>query len=298
MYHEIADDKDDIEAWTVVKKSNFIKQMEYLRNNFNVVSLEDGIDLMGNSSHIKGPTAVVTFDDGYPGNARILLPILKSMNIPSTIFVSTKAVQDQEIYWYDKLINAFQSEKVIEINLNHLSLECYQINRCKGARNWMEIQRLLTDLKTLDACRRGKLVEDIIRNLNTPHKKASYNITPLTINDLHELANCSLITIGAHSHNHEILPRLSEDDARESIQKSRELLESWINRRVYFFSYPNGNYNDNVIKILKENGFQCSLTTMSGSWEKGDSVFKIPRIGIGRYDSLDDFKIRVSGIIC
>jgi peptidoglycan/xylan/chitin deacetylase (PgdA/CDA1 family) len=220
------------------------------------------------------------------------------MNIPSTIFISTKAVQNQEVYWYDKLINAFQSEKVIEINLNHLSLRNYQINRYRGARNWIEIQRLLADLKKLEPSSRDKIVEDIKRDLNnTSHQKAPNNITPLTISDLYELADCSLITIGAHSHNHEILPRLSEDDARESIKKSKELLESWINRSVYFFSYPNGDYSDNVIKILKENGFQCSLTTMSGLWEKGDSLFKIPRLGIGRYDSLENFKVRVSGVI-
>jgi len=168
---------------------------------------------------------------------------------------------------------------------------------CRGPRNWMEIQRLLTDLKTLEPPSRDNIVEDIICDLNTSHKKAPYNITPLTIHDLYELADCSLITIGAHSHDHEILPRLSGDDARESIEKSIELLESWINRRVYFFSYPNGDYSDHVIKILKENGFQCSLTTMPGSWEKGDSLFKIPRIGIGRYDSLENFKVRVSGVI-
>jgi peptidoglycan/xylan/chitin deacetylase (PgdA/CDA1 family) len=298
MYHEIADDKDDIEAWTVVKKSDFIKQMEYLRNSFNVISLGEGIELMETSSDTKEPSAIVTFDDGYSGNARILLPILKSMDIPTTIFISTKAVQNQEVYWYDKLINAFQSEKDIEINLNYLSLRNYRINRCRGARNWMEIQSLLTDLKKLEPSSRDKIVKDITRDLNnTSHKKAPYNITPLTIHDLYELAGCSLITIGAHSHDHEILPRLSEDEARVSIQKSRELLESWSDRRVYYFSYPNGDYSDNVIKILKENGFQCSLTTMSGLWEKGDSLFKIPRLGIGRYDSLENFKVRVSGVI-
>lgn len=296
MYHEIADNDADIEAWTVVKKSEFLKQMEYLSQHFNIVSLDEALRLMMNSHPIQKPTVVITFDDGYLGNKRVLLPIVKSMNIPVTIFVSTKAIQEQTLYWYDRLINALQGERVVNIDLRHHSLGRYHINQQKGAENWREIERLLKDLKTLNPSMREHIVDEEIAALNIKKTRLHYAVAPLTMNDLLELADCELVTIGAHSHCHNILTQLSEDGIRRTVETSKKLLESWSNVPINHFSYPNGNYNDVVCNILKEKGFICSLTTESRPWRMKDSFFTIPRIGIGRYDSFEHFKVKVSGV--
>jgi peptidoglycan/xylan/chitin deacetylase (PgdA/CDA1 family) len=294
MYHEVAPDDHDIEAWTVVKQSDFVKQMNYLRTMFKVVSLGEALRLMEHVDDIQEPTVVITFDDGYSGNKRIVLPIIKSMNIPVTIFVSTRAVQDQIVYWYDRLIHALQNDRVINIDLRHISLNTYCINRVKGAENWAEIQRLLTDLKTLQPTLR----EITVKNLEDEHNSLGavfYHLAPLTIDDVRESAGCPLVTIGAHSHCHNILTQLSDEETAKSILTSKTILESWIDRPVTSFAYPNGNYNDMVVKSLRECGFKCSLTTVARPWKKEESNFTIPRMGIGRYDSLDYFKIKVSG---
>lgn len=298
IYHEVAEDDRDIEAWTVVKKSNFVKQMEYLHDTFQVVSLGEAFQLIEKGQAIHKPTAVITFDDGYAGNKHIVLPLAKSMEIPLTIFVSTRAAQEQIVYWYDRLILALQGEKEININLEHVLLSRYCINRSKGARNWAEIERLLRDLKTLEPSLKESIVADIIDDLRGSTGSGPYTIAPLTVSDLQELADCPLITIGAHSHCHNILTQLSREEMTKSIQTSKALLESWIRRPVNCFAYPNGNYNDMVVSSLKESGFKCSLTTASRLWKRGESYFTIPRIGIGRYDSLDYFKVKISGGLC
>lgn len=297
MYHEVAEDDADIEAWTVVKKSDFIRQMEYLAKYFNIVSLQDALNQI-NRPFTNGdgkPSAVITFDDGYAKNYQALLPIVKSMNIPVTIFVATKAVQDGKLYWYDRLINALQGCNPIELNLSHLSLGNYQINYCRGPENWREIERLLSDLKTLSPDIREDTVEKILKDLNDRQKMNVYPLLSLAIQQLQKLAQCPLITIGAHSHCHNILTQLSDDEIRKSIKASKQLLETWIGRPVQYFAYPNGNYNDNVINILKESGFECALTTVAKPWDNHELPFTIPRFGVGRYDSIDYFKIKVSG---
>lgn len=295
MYHEVAEDDHKIDAWTVVKKSDFIRQMEYVHDTFQVVSLDEAFQQIEKGQAIHKPTAVITFDDGYAGNKHIVLPLAKSMKIPLTVFVSTRAVQEQIVYWYDKLIRALQSEKAINIDLEHVLLSRYCINRSKGARNWAEIERLLRDLKTLGPSLRESIVADIIDDLRGSTGSNPYTIAPLTVSDLQELADCPLITIGAHSHCHNILTQLSREEMTNSIQTSKALLESWIKRPVNYFAYPNGNYNDMVVSSLKESGFKCSLTTASRPWKRGEPYFALPRIGIGRYDSLDYFKIKISG---
>ena len=245
----------------------------YLKH-FNLVSLQDALKQINNplNNGYDKPSVVVTFDDGYAGNYRVLLPIVKSMNMPVTVFVATKHIQDQSLYWYDRLINALQGEE--NISLNHLLLGKYRINQCKGAENWREIERLLSDLKALEPAKREDVVEDIIKGINIQQRKKYNGAAPLSVKELQELAGCSFETIGAHSHCHNILTQLSEDKVMESIKTSKQLLESWINKPVNYFSYPNGNYNDNVINILGKIGFECSLTTVPMLWERVESLLQ------------------------
>jgi peptidoglycan/xylan/chitin deacetylase (PgdA/CDA1 family) len=299
MYHEIAEDGDDIEAWTVVKKSEFIRQLDYICAHFNVVSLKEALDAMnhhdGASPH--KPLAVITFDDGYAGNRRVLLPIIRSRNIPVTIFVATRTIQEQNLYWYDRLINRFQGNAVIDLDLTHLSLGRYRINHSKGAGNWSVIEALLSDLKRLGPEERAVAVEKILAELPARQADHRHEVGPLSIEELRELAASPLVTIGAHSHCHNILTQLPEQAVRDSLATSKRLLESWTGRPVHYFAYPNGNYNAMVVSIVKEAGFECALTTVARPWVKAESPFTVPRFGIGRYDSSDYFKVRVSGML-
>lgn len=294
MYHDISEDEDKIEAWTVVRKSHFVRQMEYLSSHFDVVPLEEAIAQMGHPEGDQKPKVVITFDDGYAGYKEILLSVMKSMDIPVTLFLSTQSIQDQTLYWYDRVISALQGDEAIHLNLNPLSLGSYRFNQCRGAENWREIERLLRDLKILNPKIKENAVEYILKNLNGSQKRDSHRITPLSMEALRELAECPLITIGAHSHGHNILTHLTKEDVRKDVETSKLLLEKWIDRPVRYFSYPNGSYDDHVVHALKETGFECSVTTVARPWGKGDSFFAIPRIGIGRYDSFDLFKIKVS----
>ncbi|MCC7202306.1 MAG: polysaccharide deacetylase family protein [Nitrospirae bacterium] len=297
MYHEIANDEDEIDAWTVVRKRDFLQQMEYLSNHFRVVSLRDAIAHMteANGGAEQKPMAVVTFDDGYAGNRQVLLPIVKDMNLPVTIFIATRAIQDQGIYWYDRVINGLQGEQVIDIDLTYSSLGKYRINASKGSENWREMEKLLSDLKTLEPDKRENVVDDILSDVHITTKRHSYHVAPLTIHELRELSECPLVTIGAHSHCHNLLTQLQDYDIGISVNKSKQLIESWIERPIHYFAYPNGNYNDTVINMVKKSGLQCGLTTVARPWKMGESLFAIPRVGIGRYDSFDLFKIKVSG---
>ena len=126
--------------------------------------------------------------------------------------------------------------------------------------------------------------------------KTSVDITDdaLTIDEIRELAKSPLVTIGAHSHCHSMLPTLPAETAIQSIAESKRLLEEWISQPVIHFSYPNGDHDEAVVNMVKECGFSSAVTTRPDFWCSADSVFKIPRMGIGRYDSLDKFKYRTA----
>jgi len=295
MYHELAEDGDDIDAWTVVRKKDFVAQVEYLRRHFNIVSLADAVARMQMTGGDETPMAVITFDDGDSGNHRVLLPLVRSLAIPVTIFVATRQVQQQEPYWFDRLINSVQGGQAITLDLRERGLDRYTINRQRGAQNWNEIERLLVDLKRQPPAMREETVQFLAHKTDENAAKGFYRVRPLAVPELQELAANPLVTIGAHSHCHNILPQLPDDEIRASVTRSRELLQTWTGRKIEYFAYPNGDHDPRVTGIVRDAGFRCALATAPRPWKRGDSLFAIPRISVGRYDTPERFRINLMG---
>lgn len=294
MYHELAEDGDDVEAWSVVRRTDFVKQMDYLRSKFDVLSLSQAIAQMAQPTSSDRPMAVVTFDDGDRGNRDVLLPVIETLDLPVTIFVATGQVQDQRSYWYDRLINALQVNAPVTVAHPAASPATCVVNETRGERNWARIQHLLSSLKKLEPAKREQVVDDVIKSIER-YEPRSRGIAPLAVSDVRELADRPLVTIGAHSHCHNILTQLDRQAALESAARSKELLESWTGRRVSYFAYPNGDFNDAVISAVVEAGFEAAVTTDPRPWERGERLFALPRIGVGRYDTLDVFKVGLVG---
>jgi peptidoglycan/xylan/chitin deacetylase (PgdA/CDA1 family) len=294
MYHELAADDDEIESWTVVRRSDFMRQMDYLRARFDIVSLAQAIERMSLPNDAERPLAVLTFDDGDRGNRDVLLPIVEALALPVTIFVATRQVQDQELYWFDRLINALQTDQPVVIRHPALSVPVCPVNATRGARNWSRIEQLLSALKALDPQVREQVVEDILQRLpaRSTRRRA---IAPLSVRDVRELAGSPFVTVGAHSHCHNILTQLDGATARETIGRSKALLESWTGRTIDYFAYPNGDYNDSVIEAVATAGFKAAVAGEPRLWSRGENLLALPRIGVGRYDTHAVFKAKASG---
>lgn len=67
-------------------------QMEYLRENFQVLSLDDTLDVIGGRLTLQRMGVLVTFDDGLEDNLTNAYPILKELDIPAVVFLATNYV--------------------------------------------------------------------------------------------------------------------------------------------------------------------------------------------------------------
>lgn len=297
MYHEVLSDDDDIDAWTIVKESQFEKQMKYIKRNFDVVSIDEAIEIISKPGTHSGRYAVVTFDDGYRGNHTVAQPIIESLQIPVTVYVATKFIETGELYWYDKLIERIHNLGTTTIDLKEFGFEKYPINHQKtGVGRWKETAKLLEVLKMLSPGQRKEAVKTILDECKA-EADVSSSILPLTKGELRKMAVSPYIEIGAHSHCHNILTQLSNHELQETIQKSKDLLEKWTGRSINHFAYPNGNFNPQVEEMVGVLGFRSSQATLSRLWGKEDRLTAIPRIAIGRYDSYGYFKVLTSGVL-
>ncbi|MBD3218051.1 MAG: polysaccharide deacetylase family protein [candidate division Zixibacteria bacterium] len=111
----------------------------------------------------------------------------------------------------------------------------------------------------------------------------------LSREELKELSQSELITIGAHSISHPELSRVSVEKVREEVVESKKILEDITGKEVKYFSYPFGRFNDAVIKQLKEAGYQAAFCGVPHRFNGGDNLFMIPRIPLNLFDNLFTF---------
>ena len=86
-YHEIAEKNDALGPQFAVSPTNFVRQMDWLKNNgYHFVSLNDVLAYYDNNKRSLPEKAVlITFDDGYRSMYQNAYPILKLMKIPAVM---------------------------------------------------------------------------------------------------------------------------------------------------------------------------------------------------------------------
>jgi len=119
---------------------------------------------------------------------------------------------------------------------------------------------------------------------------SSANITSgdskfLNRHELLELSNISGATIGSHGHAHTHLANMSSQDVTRDLKHSKDWLEQIVQKPVTTLSYPHGSYNNDVVRIASELGFEFAATSKWGVFEVGTKKLEIPRIDIWSQDS-------------
>jgi peptidoglycan/xylan/chitin deacetylase (PgdA/CDA1 family) len=119
---------------------------------------------------------------------------------------------------------------------------------------------------------------------------SSTNITSgnskfLNQQELIELSNISGATIGSHGHVHTHLAEMSPQDVTSDLKHSKDWLEQIVQKPVTTLSYPHGSYNNDVVRIASEIGFEFAATSKWGVFEVGTKKLEIPRIDIWSQDS-------------
>ncbi|MDC0598446.1 polysaccharide deacetylase family protein [Gammaproteobacteria bacterium] len=99
QYHHIS---TTTPAITSISPENFQQHMNYLQeNNFQILPLEQVIDSLKNGQTLPDMAAVITFDDGYVSVYTEAFPLLKELNWPFTIFVTTSLVDSNKALYAD-----------------------------------------------------------------------------------------------------------------------------------------------------------------------------------------------------
>lgn len=87
-YHEIADKKDALIPQYAVSPTNFVRQMDWLKNNgYCFVSVDQVLAARAGKQPLPEHAVLITFDDGYRSVYVNAFPVLKLFNAPAVIAV-------------------------------------------------------------------------------------------------------------------------------------------------------------------------------------------------------------------
>lgn len=284
-YHTLTADQGGIDGWTALRVGDFRAQLADLRKHYDIISLDEALEAKPG----RKPRAVLTFDDGDRGLYTHLLPVLRETGVPVTIYVATAQFETGTPFWFDRVVNALQGAHEIKVEgLGHWVLPAEP-----GVAHWMILGEVLEALKQAPTEDRDALADQVAAQ-GRPPKAAP--LGPMSMTELKELAATPGVTIGAHTHGHELLDQLDPEAARASMERSRTLLQGWTGQEVRHFAYPNGNHTEALREIAMELGFASATILEDRLVEDGADPFTLTRVSVGRYDSAARIRLRLVGL--
>jgi hypothetical protein len=205
------------------------------------------------------------------------------------VYVTTGPVSRNELIWTDAVFLALENR--VDGQADHLGIGL----NTKSRKSKMAF---LNHLKRMDPKEKNCLVMQIL-NDGSAYQKVLNKGNPfemLTVEDVKSLAADPLVTIGAHTVNHEILTRIPLEEAVREIWQSKEALEKWTGEKVCHFAYPDGKYNNQLSEAVQQIGFKsaCRIGLMV-NWSL--KRYELCRIGTGSQDENYEFYAMVNGII-
>jgi peptidoglycan/xylan/chitin deacetylase (PgdA/CDA1 family) len=88
--------------------------------------------------------------------------------------------------------------------------------------------------------------------------------------------------VGDHTAHHVDLRLLTSTQLQAETAGSRRTLERVLGHPVYFFAYPFGAFNAQVVQAVHAAGFTMAYTTAGGTTESTAAPLTMPRVHVGR----------------
>lgn len=270
-YHRILESSDPL-LESEPDINTFRWEMELLADCFNVIPLHDAVQIMKTERML--PRAVcITFDDGYRSTHDLALPILKELNLPATVFITTGYMEEGNM-WNDRIIEAVRHLPCGQYNLSESGLGTYTIQTLQDRKH--AIQKLTEDAKYLPPKERLDLTL-LLESFAGGVFNQGHMLTREMVCTLAQQG----IEIGGHTVTHPILTSLDDKDAFYEIEGGKKQLEQITGKPVRLFAYPNGkvgmDFDERHVAMAKEAGFTAAFTTALGSATHKNDPFQLPR---------------------
>lgn len=286
MYHRVLSEADKKKSFShdgiIVDKDTFEKHIRFLRKTFNVVSLNEFSNRIQSRVSFEKFSCLITFDDGWRDNFINAYPILKKYKIPAVVFLPVNYIGTDNLFWQERLTrmlhsiccNAGISKQGL---LDKFNLKGF--SRLPDEELRLQIKEYVNQKKDCALHDIQKNIFDILKDYE-PFISVIDNVDTFLDWDQVKYMSIDGISFGSHGVNHKILTKVPSDEVSEEIMQSRKVIEGQLSTCPITFSYPNGNFDENIISLVKACGYQLAFSTEKGFVSSSDNPFAIKRINI------------------
>lgn len=237
------------------------------------VSLDEMIEAIRKKKNVRRWIAV-TLDDGYRDNFNNGSPVFHQLNVPYTIYICTKIVKGEMLYWWEIL------EQLI-LEHNEVCLSNGQTYYCPTKETkeetFLALREIILKLPQDDLLGQlQKLFDKYQIDFNYGN-----NTHGLTWEQIRQLCNDPIVTIGNHTYSHLSFTGCKDEEICADIEKAAKEMYTNVGVKMNHFAFPYGEATAvslHDIDLVKQLGFKSSATTRNGLISYGTNPLELPRI--------------------
>jgi peptidoglycan/xylan/chitin deacetylase (PgdA/CDA1 family) len=241
----------------------------------------------------------ITADDGYKDFNRWAHPLFKQYELPYAMYIPT-SFPDRigELWWLALEAVVAQNDRIgMVINGEQQYFDARNVREKRELYD--AIYGYLRSMKTEDEVR--KAVRDLCATYRVDIPQICRDLC-MDWQEIAQMADDPLVTIGAHTVNHMMLKKVPSDaTVRAEMEMSRSVIEAALGKRPEHLAYPVGDPTSagpREFRIAAELGFKTAVTTRPGVLFKkhADYLTALPRLSVnGEFQRQRYVKVLMSG---
>lgn len=244
--------------------AQFRAQMVHVKQHYNPIRFSDLFAWMDHRQSLPKRPVLITFDDGHADNYTHAYPILRELDLPAAIFLSTQYIDTGELFWFESVANTIMEAKPGHYRLPGMK-EPMVISDAESRREM--IQRVLSHIKTLDDAARVAVVKGLKTIMAPVLPSQPAMAGALTWDQIREMGRNG-IEFGSHSASHPILTKLDDSALAHELSSSIQTVRRELGTCLEVLAYPEGSasaYDARVVEATRRAGYRLGLSYVSGT---------------------------------
>ncbi|MDO9119163.1 MAG: polysaccharide deacetylase family protein [Nitrospira sp.] len=307
--HEVVE-RQHIQPGMYMLEESFAAHIAYLRERFRILSLDELLDLWRTNQFKRDRSyCVITFDDGWRDNYQFAFPILRRYAVPATIFLATDFIGTPRWFWPDRMMlvlaqaGSQRSGPTTRDEVSAVLADTVGVRQSADDGGFMFVKSgLPIDAGGIIELCKDRAVDEIealidrlgrVLGMDLPSERVLLDWT-----EVREMA-AQGVSFGSHSCSHRILTNIPLSEVSRELTESRNAMLQQGVTPSSTFCYPNGNFNPDIQKLVRESGYRAAVGCEIGlEGDRPGDPYALKRVSLHEDSSSSDplLALALSGI--
>lgn len=270
VYHRTGprrgDDAHEIDPATSV--SDLRRNLELLRAHYRVVGADEIVEAVSSRRPGQRFPVAITFDDDVACHLDHAAPVLRSLGLPATFFLTGASLEGPNPHWWEDLQRAVDGGRLHLTSLPELDAQLSRraLDRVPGA-----LHQAMWAVASLPSEERDSVAARLRPLAGEGGDRG------LRVADVRELRRAGL-TIGFHTLRHYELTTLDSAGLEQAMREGRQRLSEAADTALTSIGYPHGSCNARVAEAARAAGFLFGFTTTPRPVRHNENPLQIGRV--------------------